>query len=73
MKTLKNASIIAFIAGAFLLTGCASNKDLAEVRAMAEQAMADAQAANAKADEALASSEDANAKIDNMFKKAMQK
>ena len=73
MKTLKNVTLMAFIAGTLMLTGCASNKDLAEVRAMAEQAMADSQAANAKADEALASADDANAKIDNMFKKAMQK
>lgn len=73
MDTLKNASLVAFVASAILVTGCASNKDLEEVRAMAEQAAADSQAANAKADEALAGSEDANAKIDNMFKKAMQK
>ncbi len=73
MTTLRNVTLTAFFASTLLLTGCATNKDLAEVRAMAEQAMADAQAANAKADEALASSQDANAKIDNMFKKAMQK
>ena len=73
MSMLKKTSLIVFVASTLLLTGCASKKDLAEVRAMAEQAIADSQAANAKADEALASSEDANAKIDNMFKKAMQK
>ena len=73
MNTLKNATLIAFLSSAVLLTGCATNKDLAEVRAMAEQAIADSQAANAKSDEALASAEDANTKIDNMFKKAMQK
>ena len=73
MKNLKNLFLLTFVTGALLLTGCASNKDLAEVRAMAEQAMANSQAANAKSDEALASAEDANAKIDNMFKKAMQK
>ena len=73
MNILKNASLTAFLASAIMMTGCATNKDLAEVRALAEQAAADSQAANAKADEALAGSEDANAKIDNMFKKAMQK
>lgn len=72
-----------------LLFGCASvqRSELDEVRAMAEQAAADAAAAQqaaaaaqARADEAMAVADDANAKsadtearIDQVFKKAMYK
>lgn len=72
-----------------LMVGCATTQqaDLAEVRAIAEQAMADAAAAKQAAADAQASadaamdtaasanaqSQETEAKIDRMFKKAMYK
>lgn len=81
---------LVFIAAACgLMVGCATTQqqDLAEVRAMAEQAMADAAAAKqaaadaqARADAAMdtaaraeAQSDETESKIDRMFKKAMYK
>jgi len=73
--------------GSIGLAGCASNSDLANVRAMAvkaqataDQANQTAKAANARADEAdvkadlaLEGAAVANDKIDRMFKKTMSK
>lgn len=63
-----------------LLAGCASTKDLDEVRALAEQAnqtatdaQATAQRAEQTANDAKQSADEANNKIDNMFRKAMMK
>lgn len=73
MTNLNKLTIMAVAGYALLLTGCATTKQLDEVRAIAEQAQADALAASVKSDEALISAGDANVKIDNMFKKAMLK
>lgn len=61
-------------------TGCASTKQLEEVRAVAEEAKAMAAEASSKADRATATAEEANRrsmdtdqKVDEMFKKAMTK
>ena len=83
---------VVLLAASGLLFGCATTQpdmgqELAEVRAIAEQAAADAAAAKAaaaaaqqRADEAMATansakqqSDDTEAKIDRMFKKAMYK
>lgn len=60
--------------------GCASTKDLDEVRAMAEEAQQTANEAKAMAADASASADEANRrtmetdqKIDEMFRKTMQK
>lgn len=60
--------------------GCASTKQLEEVRAMAEEAKATAADASSKADRAMAQADEANQrsmstdqKVDEMFKKAMTK
>jgi len=73
MTNLNKLTIMVVAGYALLLTGCATTKQLNEVRAIAEQAQADAQAASVKSDEALIIANDANVKIDNMFKKAMLK
>ncbi len=73
MKHLKQISLISLLAASVALTGCASKKELAEVRALAEEALAKANEANDVADQAAMAAADADAKIDNMFKKAMQK
>ncbi|MDZ7840788.1 MAG: alanine-zipper protein [Gammaproteobacteria bacterium] len=60
--------------------GCATNKDLAEVRAIAEDAQQTANEAKAMAADASATANEANQrtmetdqKIDEMFRKTMQK
>lgn len=60
--------------------GCASTKDLEEVRAMAEEAQQTANEAKAMAADASASADEANRrtmetdqKIDEMFRKTMEK
>lgn len=60
--------------------GCASTKDLKEVRAMAEEAQQTANEAKAMAADASASADEANRrtmetdqKIDEMFRKTMEK
>jgi murein lipoprotein len=81
---LKASLIVASIA---LMTGCASNSDLAAVREQAAQAQRTADEAQATAaaaqqtaleaqqaaEEAKQSANDANTKIDRSFKKAMYK
>lgn len=77
----------ALLAGTFVLGGCASTTDLANLRTQVEQAQATADSASrdaaaakalaeqAKADAAAANakSEATDAKIDRMFKKTMYK
>jgi len=60
--------------------GCASNKKLEEVRAIAEQAQQSADEAKAMASDAMSRADEANRrsmetdqKVDEMFKKTMQK
>ena len=73
MKHLKQISLISLLVASVVLTGCASKKELAEVRALAEEALAKSNEANDVANQAAMAAADADAKIDNMFKKAMQK
>ncbi len=63
-----------------LLAGCATNKDLAEVRQIAEQARADAAAAQQAANEAQATanqamqmSRDTDERVNRMFQRSMLK
>ena len=85
MKTTMTRNLL-MLAASGLLFGCATTqqKDLQrqidEVRAIAEKAAADAAAAQSRADAAMdtassakAQSEQSEAKIDRMFKKAMYK
>lgn len=53
--------------------GCATNKDLAEVRAIAENAQQTANEAKATADEANRRTTETDQKIDEMFRKTMEK
>lgn len=76
---------VLILAASGLVFGCASQPkdwsgEIAEVRAIAERAAADAAAAQSKADTAMdtataakTQSEENEAKIDRMFKKAMYK
>lgn len=88
MKLASKSTLMASaLAATVLLGGCASNSELAEVRAAAERAQQTADAANQKADQALqaAQTADANAtaamnkanevdeKVERMFKKGMMK
>jgi hypothetical protein len=68
MKTLipKTGVFAATAALAVLLSGCVTNEEMAETRAMAEEA-------KANSDLALQKAEEANEKIDRMFKKSMYK
>jgi len=59
--------------GMALLSGCASNSEIAEIRAMAEEAKATADQAMQKAEEANTCCNNTNEKIDRMFKKSMYK
>ena len=85
MKTRLTRTLVT-LAASGLLFGCATTEqqnlrsELDQVRAIAEQAAADAAAAQARADAAMdtassakAQSEQTEAKIDRMFKKAMYK
>lgn len=70
----------AIVAVLALGAGCASTKQLDEVRAMAEEAQQTANEAKAMAADASASADEANRrtmetdqKIDEMFRKTMQK
>ena len=78
MKTAPVKTLLV-LAASGLLFGCATTQQkelqaqLDEVRAIAEQAAADAAAARSTADAAKAQSEQTEAKIDRMFKKAMYK
>ena len=83
MKRTTVIAAAAVLAAPTLFSGCASDqmkKDIAEVRAMAEEANAKADAAAAKADMAMDTAQDAQAccnnnseKVDRMFRKAMMK
>lgn len=80
MEMNKKALTITAIAATALLGGCASTKDLEEVRTLAQQAnqtaldaQAAAERAEAAANDAARSADEANRKIDNMFRKAMMK
>ncbi len=73
MKHLKKISLISLLAVMVTLTGCATKKELAEVRALAEEALAKANEANDVANQAAVAAAETDQKIDNMFKKAMQK
>ena len=85
MKTIPIRPLVVLVVSG-LLFGCASTQqkemrsELDEIRAIAQQAAADAAAAQARADAAMdtassakAQSEQTEAKIDRMFKKAMYK
>lgn len=75
MKALiSKASGVAALAGAFIvLSGCASTSELAEVRAMAEEAKANSERALQEAQQANQCCTDTNEKIDRMFKRSMYK
>lgn len=85
MKTVPIKPLVVLFASG-LLFACATTQqkemhsEIDEIRAIAEQAAADAAAAQARADAAMdtansakAQSEQSEAKIDRMFKKAMYK
>jgi len=59
--------------GAVMMTGCASTSEIAEIRAMAEDAKATADKALQRAEEANTCCNNTNEKIDRMFKKSMYK
>lgn len=76
-KTLSAAALGVALA---LAGGCASTSDLAAIRAIAEQAQADASAAlqaaneaNARADEASRMSQDTDERVNRMFRRTLQK
>jgi len=76
--TLLGAPVL--VAALALSAGCATTKQLDEVRAMAEEAqrtadeaMAMAEDASARADEANERTMETDRKIDEMFKKTMEK
>jgi murein lipoprotein len=78
MKNL--AKILVLAAAAGLVSSCASTADLDSVRALAEQAQADAAAAreaaaeaNSKADEALRLSQATDERVNRMFRRSMMK
>ncbi len=82
---MKRTAVIAaaVLAASTLLSGCATDQmkeDIAEARAMAEEANTKADAASAKADMAMDTAQDSQAccnanseKLDRMFRKAMMK
>jgi murein lipoprotein len=78
MKTAPIKPLL-ILAASGLLFGCATTQQkelqgqIDEVRAIAEQAAADAAAARSTANAAKAQSEQSEEKIDRMFKKAMYK
>lgn len=75
MKSLiSKAGGAAVLAGAFVvLSGCASTSEIAEVRAIAEEAKANSERALQEAQQANQCCTDTNEKIDRMFKRSMYK
>lgn len=75
MKSLiSKAGVAAAIAGSVvILSGCASTSELAEVRAIAEEAKANSDQALQQAQQANQCCTDTNEKIDRMFKRSMYK
>jgi uncharacterized protein YceK len=83
MKRIAVVAAAAVLATTTLLSGCATDqmkKDIADAKALAEEANAKADAAAAKADSAMNAAQDAQAccnanseKLDRMFHKAMMK
>ena len=61
---MKKHVALALLLTAGSLAGCASTSDVADIRAMAEQAQATANQANQKADRALAAADQANQRVD---------
>ena len=75
MKSLiSKAGHAAALTGAFvILSGCASTSEIAEIRAMAEEAKANSERALQEAQQANQCCTDTNEKIDRMFKRSMYK
>lgn len=75
MRALISKSVgAAALAGAFVvLSGCASTSEIAEVRALAEEAKANSDRALQEAQRANQCCTDTNEKIDRMFKRSMYK
>jgi hypothetical protein len=83
MKRYSALSFASALAVTVMLSGCATDqmkKDIADTRAMAEQAQSSADQAQSTADAAMRSASEAQAccdanseKIDRMFRKAMTK
>ena len=75
MLSLIQRSVPAALVGAVfvLLGGCVSNSEMAEVRAIAEEAKANSERALQESQRANTCCTDTNEKIDRMFKRSMYK
>lgn len=75
MKSLMSriAGTLAIAGAVAVLAGCASTSELAEVRAIAEEARASSDRALQEAQQANQCCNDTNEKIDRMFKRSMYK
>ena len=80
MKTIRNPLPGVALCAAVFAGGCASTSEIEAIRAIAEQAQADASAANQAAAEARALAEDAqrqsqdtDERLNRMFRRTLQK
>jgi hypothetical protein len=75
MKTLMSriAGTLAVAGAVAVLSGCVSTSELAEVRAIAEEARSNSDRALQEAQQANQCCNDTNEKIDRMFKRSMYK
>ncbi len=71
MKSIRYSVLGVLCVG--LMAGCANTDEMAEIRAIAEQAQADAQMAKDTSEQAMAMARATDERINRMFKRSMLK